>query len=282
MRVKGFLLMSVVVCLFLGTANSVSSNGDNTTSVLPRNPSAEANVTISFDGLMALCFGNPDRVSVAILDVHHHLPTMTVSKIVNGHRSLVTVLNGRQLQGTLYIDVENRHTGVSKYMAASMHNDPNDFRWNIDMEMDLYQRELQLKEEKLFGKIHISTGLFYAVDLSKERVRFLATDGSGKMLPFNRQVATPAAKLNLLTGQALIIRSRNGDLRLVAEPAVQYEISITNEPPAEMASIDHFTYYYDFIGVEVTPYNITLLEKAALNPRPLVCQSVVFGKSQIH
>ncbi|MEW6737998.1 MAG: hypothetical protein AB1489_42365, partial [Acidobacteriota bacterium] len=168
------------------------------------------------------------------------------------------------------------------YLAPSMQNDPNDFRWNIDMEGDLHQRELHLKEEKLFGKIHIGAGLFYSDDLSQEKVRFLATDGSGKVLPFNRQVATPAAKLNLVAGQALVIRGSKDIVRLVAEPNVRYEIAVTNEPPAEMASMDHFTYYYDFIGAKVTPYNIALARKAAVEPAPLTCQSVVFGKSKLN
>ncbi|MEW6732321.1 MAG: hypothetical protein AB1489_13410 [Acidobacteriota bacterium] len=281
MRVKGFLLMSVVVYLFLGITNSVSSNGDKTSQLLPRNPSAEANVTISFDGLMALCFGNPDRVSVAILDVHHHTPTLMVREVINNRRTVIATLKSEQLRGTLYIDLENRSAGVSKYLSTAMQQDPNDFRWNIDMEGDLHQRELQLKEEKLFGKIHIGMGLFYAANLSEERVRFLAADGSGKALPFNRRVATPAAKINLINGQAMVIMNGKDKIRLVGREGVGYEIAITNEPPAEMASMDHFTYYYDFIGVNVTPYNIALAHKASFAPFPLSCMSIVFGKSQL-
>ncbi|MEW6734959.1 MAG: hypothetical protein AB1489_26955 [Acidobacteriota bacterium] len=277
------LPISLFVCLVFALTIKVSVNSNSNKVVpLPVNPREDATVTMTFDGLMALCMGNPERVSVGLLDVHHHIPLLTISKVVNGKKSIVTTLKGEQLRGTTYIDVAGNRSMVTKYLSAAMQNDSNDFRWNIDMEADLHQRELHLKEERLFGKIHISAGLFYAVDLSEERVRFLATDGSGKMLSFDRRVATPAAKWNLSADQALVIDNGKDKVRLVGGEGVQYQIALTNEPPAEMASMDHFTYYYDFIEAQVTRYNITVIKRAAFAPKPHLCMSTVFSRSKLN
>ncbi|MEW6737995.1 MAG: hypothetical protein AB1489_42350, partial [Acidobacteriota bacterium] len=284
MRKNIALSVSLFVCLVFALTMAASTNSNTNSSKaapLPVNPREEATVSMTFDGLMALCMGNPERVSVGILDVHHHTPMLAVSKIVNGRKTTLATLKGEQLRGTIYIDVEGASAQVGRYLAPSMQNDPNDFRWNIDMEGDLHQRELHLKEEKLFGKIHIGAGLFYAHNISEEKVRFFAADGSGKALPFNRQVAEPAAKINLAKEQVLVIRGDKEAIQLTVEPSTRYEVALTNLPPEEMANMDHFLFYYDFMAVKVSPYMPESIRKIAFAPRPLVCGSVVFSRSQL-
>ncbi|MEW6737669.1 MAG: hypothetical protein AB1489_40690 [Acidobacteriota bacterium] len=288
MRKNIALSVSLFVCLVFALTMAVSSNSNSSSksAPLPVNPREEASVSMTFDGLMALCMGNPERVSVGILDVHHHMPQLLVSKIVNGRKTPLPTLKGEQLRGTIYIDVEGESAQVGRYLAPLMESDPNDFRWNIDMEGDLHQRELHLKEEKLFGKIHIGAGLFYAHNISEEKVRFFAADGSGKVLPFNRQVAEPAAKINLAKGQVLVIRGGSDTIQLTAEPGVRYEVAFTNLPPAEMANLDHFLFYYDFIGAKVTRYQPSTTQKASLLPRPAphpaLCFTIVLSKSNLY
>ncbi|MEW6737894.1 MAG: hypothetical protein AB1489_41840 [Acidobacteriota bacterium] len=281
MRTKLMLSLCVVVCLFLSLTNTSSSN-NRKVSVVPINPRAEANVRITFDGLMALCMGNPKRVSVGILNVHNHLAELRVSKVNGSQKSMVAMIKGEELT-TLYIDVEGNEPEVKQYVtSSSIDSDENDFRWNLDFESDLYQQELQIREDKLFGKIHISAGLFYAADVSKERVRFYTADGSGKSLAFNRRIAIPAGIINLTSDRALVIRGKQTILRLVVEPGVHYEIALSNEPAPEMASIDHFNFYYDFLATKVTPYNMAVVQKAALQPRPLMCLTTVFSRSKLN
>jgi hypothetical protein len=280
MKTKSTILFTLFVLVMAGLTMSASSNS-NTATLRPVTPREEATVSFSFDGLMAICFGNPARVSAGLLDVHHHTPELTITRVKGENRSTMAVLKGEQLRGVFYVDVEgNTKTGVSRYYAESM-NDPNDFRWNVDLEGDLHQRQLYVKEEKLFGKIHFNSGLFYAENLSEETVRFFAADNSGKLLPFNRKVAAPAAKVNLMQGEALVIRGAKDQIRLVAEPGVRYEVTVNNLPPADMANMDHWLYYYDVIGTKVTPYQPVMTKKAVLSPRPLLCIPALFTRSQL-
>src|SRR5207249_11150388 len=62
------LFFLVVVALSI-----TASSNNSATAPLP-SPRQDATVSFSFDGLMAICFGNPARVSAGLLDVVHHTP----------------------------------------------------------------------------------------------------------------------------------------------------------------------------------------------------------------
>src|SRR5262249_38673817 len=145
----------------LGLSITASTNSNKATAVQP-SPREEASVSFRFDGLMAICFGNPARVSAGLLEVPYHSPEMVITKVSGTERSTVAKLSGEQLRRTLYFDVDGNASAVSRYYAPSM-DDQNDFRWNIDLEGDLHQQQLYVKEEKLFGKIHFSSGIWYAL-----------------------------------------------------------------------------------------------------------------------
>jgi hypothetical protein len=272
---------SVLFLIFIFAVFSLNLTvAGNTGRVLPANPREQASVTISFDGLMAICFGDPARVSAGILDVHHHTPQLKIEKVKGDQRALMAVIKGESLRGVAYLDVENSASrGVSRYYANSMAEDKNDFRWTVDLENDIHQRQLYIKEDKLFGKIHFSAGLFYGNNLSAETVKFQST--TGNELSFQRQIAQPAAKLNLNVGEVLIIKLKDRTLRLPAEVDLRYEIAITNTPPADMVNLNHWLFYYDIVGRSVTAYEPVIVKKAAYNPRPVVCESVVFSMSKL-
>jgi hypothetical protein len=280
MRIKSIALFSIFVLFIMSLSQSATGNSGNN-SLRPATPREDATVSFSFDGLMAICFGNPERVSVGLLDAHHHTPEITITRFKGDEKSVFAVLKGEQLRETLYVEVDKASNIVERYYGESM-DDPNDFRWNIDLEGDLHQRKLYVKEDKLFGKIHFSSGLFFANNLSEEKFRFYAADNSGKVLPFNRRVAAPAAKINLGMGDSLLIRGGKEPIRLLAEPGVRYEITVHNMPPADMANMDHWLFYYDVIGTKVTPYMPVMTKKAAFSPRPLMCEPAVFSKSMLN
>ena len=160
-------------------------------------------------------------------------------------------------------------------------SDVNDFRWTLDMESDLFQKQLYIKEDKLWGKIHLNAGLFYGINLSEGKFRFVATDNSNTMLPFNRQVSDPAALLNLATDETLVIRNEKEVIRLKAEDGVSYQILIHNLPPKEMADMNHFLFYFTVLGEKVTAYRPLEMAKAAFAPPPMLCGSAIFSKSRL-
>src|SRR5438552_12015792 len=106
MRTKSTILFCLFVMVVIGFSINVSSN--SSTSLRPVTPREEATVSFSFDGLMGICFGNTERVSAGLLDVRHHTPDLTVTRIDGEKRSTMAVLRGEQLRGTFYVDVEGR------------------------------------------------------------------------------------------------------------------------------------------------------------------------------
>lgn len=272
MKTPNSMLLCLLVLILLGSF-SVAGR-----SVAPNpHPQQEATISILFDGLQAVAMGNPERVSVGILDAHHHTPQIKIEKIANNSRSLVALLKGEALHRTLYFDVASGAQGITKFNAPGHEND---FGWNLDMESDLYQQKLYLKDNAFVGKLHLSAGLWYATNLTDQRVQFVTE--YGKMAAFNRKLGTPAAKINLVEGDALVIRGGVEPIRLVAEQGVRYEMEITNLPPVELADIQHFAHYYDVIGAKVTAYEPVVVKKAAFRPVPLICESVVFSRSTLN
>lgn len=281
MRTKTMFVFGIITFLAISLFTVVSGNSHFAAAPAPI-PSQEASVRFTFDGMIALCFGNAERVSAGFLDAHHHTPELKIVKIENNKKSEIAVLDAEQLRNKLFIDVEGGpSTGVSRYYGESMSSDENDFRWNIDLENDLHQRQLYVNEKKLWGKIHFNTGLFYAGEMTERPVQFFAADNSGKVLPFNRRIAQPEAKVNLAMGQTLVIRGGEQVVRLTAQPGVRYEVEITNLPPKSMASMDHFLMYYDVIDAKVTKYSPIQVKKAVFAGGPVMCGVAVFSRSQL-
>jgi hypothetical protein len=281
MKTRTTITLSFLAIMLISLSYTASGNSGSAT-LKPVSPWADATINFQFDGLMAICFGNPERVSAGLLDVHHHSPEIKIMRIKDGQRAELATLKEEQLRNTLYIDVEgSSRTGVSRYYTESM-DDVKDFRWNLDLEGELHQRQLYVREDKLFGKIHFNSGLFYAGKMTEQPVRFFAADNSGKTLPFNRRIAAPAAKINLAIGEALVIRGGKETIRLVAEAGVRYEVEVNNLPPPDMANMDHWLFYYDVINTKVTRYMPVQTVKTAFGPRPLLCEPAVFSRSRLN
>lgn len=274
---RAFLFVMLNI-LMLGFAANIFSG---TVSSIPATPKNAANVTVSFDGLMVMTYGNPERVSVGFLDAMEHVPEVSIIKIKDQIRSNFATLKGDQLHQSLYVKTASGSGAVKRYFGESA-QDPNDFRWTLDLENDIFQKQLHLQENKFFGKIHFSTGLFYTSRLTDQKVRFFSSDNTGKTLPLNRQLGEPAAKIAVAEGDALVIEGLSSPVRLVAEPGVSYEINITNLPDPSMASMEHFGAYYDIISDHVTPYVPVMSQKAAYAVRsPFICVPAMLSKSAL-
>jgi hypothetical protein len=239
------------------------------------------NVNISFDGMEALFFGARDRVSVGVLNAHNHQPKINVVKVTSQERTVVAQLSGEQLSKPVFIDAEGMAaTGITRRLAEVKESDPYDARWMIDFN-ELYAEKLTIKEENLYTKIHISSGLFYGDRLSKTKAKFFAADDTGKTLKVSRRMAQPAAKLNLSEGDKLIISGNFEPIRLVGTAGVQYQIDITNLPPKNAMSMDHFLHYYEIVAEPLEKYVPVYTFKAALAPFPTSCPPVYFSSLTI-
>ncbi|MEW6736199.1 MAG: hypothetical protein AB1489_33205 [Acidobacteriota bacterium] len=239
-------------------------------------PPNNAAVTVHFDGLQLLCYGNEGRMTSVVLDAIHHSPTLTVTRIVEGKRSVVMTRKGDQLRMPWIIEVEGAARPIERYQAASMYNDPKDWHWVMSLDEVYPGRTFTIREEKPFGKVHFLAGTFHATKLSRLPVRFYAANGdNSQVLPFKRRAAAPAASIDLNPGEALLLRSERELLRFEVKEGVQYEVSLTNLPPPEHAGFDHFLYYYEVIQEPLPRYVPFYVEQAAFAPDPLFCGVVV-------
>jgi hypothetical protein len=90
-------------------------------------------------------------------------------------------------------------------------------------------------------------------------------------------MAQPAAKLNLSNGDKLIISGNFEPIRLVGSANVSYQIDITNLPPKNAMSMDHFLHYYEIVAEPLEKYVPVWAFKAAFDPFPSVCPPLQFS-----
>jgi hypothetical protein len=271
------LIFSLLVLMFAVTV------GNPVNAQKPAVAAPPGNVTITLDGMEAIFFGASDRVSVGVLNAHNHTPQITITKVVNNQPTIIAQLSGKQLKRSLFIDTEGlAATGIARHQAEAMENDPYDSRWMLNFN-ELYPQALSIKEEAFFTKIHISSGLFFSNKLSKNKAKFFAIDNSGKTMKFNRRIAAPAAKLNLANGDKLTIKGNFEPIQLVGGNGVQYQIDITNLPPKNAMSMDHFLHYYDIVAEPLPKYVPVFLVKSSFNmaPAPSVCAPVSFESATL-
>ncbi|MBL8150818.1 MAG: hypothetical protein JNN15_12910 [Blastocatellia bacterium] len=243
--------------------------------------------------------GDSQKVSVGIIDAHHHTPEFTVYKLIakkdgrEGKEARETREIARftenQLKRTLTVSVSSRTSTTSKvvnkrlgkYISLSgRESDSKDFGWTLDIENDLYGRKLKIKEDAFLGKIHFKSGVFYTNRLSEEKYRFVATDGSGKTLPFFRQVGRPAAKIDLENSQEVVIAGFAQSLKLKAESGVDYLVTVHNLPPPDLADLSHFLMYYDVIDEELTQYEPVMVKSTGTLEH--LCAPRAFGSSPLN
>jgi hypothetical protein len=249
----------------------------------------KSEVIFTFDGLQVLAFGNPDKVSDGILDVSHHTPKLEIKQIDrNRKEKLIATYQGKDLyKKVLNITLPNNSLNLNnptnslkptRYYSYDMNKDKQDFRWCLDLESDLFQKQLYLKEDRLFAKIHFNVGTFFSASVTDEKYKF--TSGS-KIHSFNRELGTPGASVELQSNDRLVISGLDKQISLPYQMGVSYKVDITNLPPKDMASIDHFGFYYDVMRERVDRFMPVMVQKSGYFPRPLACEAVILGKSTV-
>jgi len=242
---------------------------------------SRSSVVFTFDGLQVLAFGDSNRVSDGILDVAHHTPKLEIKQIDgNGKQKIIASFQGKDLyRKSLSVSMPNKSLNPTRYYSPDMNKDKADFRWCLDMESDLFQKQLYLNENKLFAKIHFTTGTFFATDLSEEKYQFTA---GSKIHSFNRQIGRPTATIELNSNDVLLITGLDNEINLPYQIGTTYKVDVTNLPPKEMASVDHFGFYYDVVKDQsVKRFMPVMVQKSAYYPGPLACEAVILGQSSI-
>ncbi|KAF0207740.1 MAG: hypothetical protein FD167_5479, partial [bacterium] len=141
---KAFSIFLFVAACFLVSTGNVASNSTST--------STTSNVTFLFDGLGVIAFGDPARASLGILDVVHHTPQIQIKTLENGREKTIQTIADRELKNAVIsISVPNKPSTPTRYYSADMNKNTADFRWCLDLETDLFQKQLYLKQDKLFS-----------------------------------------------------------------------------------------------------------------------------------
>jgi len=261
------VFFAVCFCVLMSNVNNSNVNAD-----------AKCEVSFHFDGLQAIAFGDSKRVSDGILDVHHHSPLIEVKEIKGGKETIIRTIKADELKGkVLNVDVPNNQQQPKRYYSLDMSKDTQDFRWCLDIENDLFQKQLYLKDN-FFAKIHFNTGMFYAERLTENKYQFVA---GTKVHNFKREIGRPNGRMQLSKGQNLVINGLDKAMTLTYQPGVSYSVDITNLPTKDMMNMDHFAFYYDLVKTDVPKYMPMMVKKASFAPHPMVCESIIFGKSFI-
>ncbi|MFY9223343.1 MAG: hypothetical protein WAQ98_11775 [Blastocatellia bacterium] len=240
--------------------------------------SSKSEVSFHFDGLQAIAFGDPTRVSSGILDVHHHVASIEIKQIKQGKETIIQTIKADELKGkTLNVNVPNNRLQPKRYYSPDMSKDKQDFRWCLDIENDLFQKQLYLKDN-FFAKIHFNSGMFYSENVTENKYQFVSGSSLHK---FNREIGRPVLKVGLDKQDSLVISGLKNEVSLAYQPGTNYSVTISNLPSKDMMNIDHFVFYYDAVKVNVPKFMPLPVEKAAYNPKPILCDSLIFGKSVI-
>ncbi|MBK7996512.1 MAG: hypothetical protein IPK14_25030 [Blastocatellia bacterium] len=240
--------------------------------------SSKCEVSFHFDGLHAIAFGDHSRVSGGILDVHHHVPSIQIKQIKQGKTTLIHTIKADELKGkTLNVNMPNNRLQPKRYYSPDMNKDKQDFRWCLDIENDLFQKQLYLKDN-FFAKIHFNAGMFYSENVTENKYQFVSGSSLHK---FNREIGRPTLKVGLDKQDSLVISGLKNEVSLAYQPGTNYSVTISNLPSKDMMNIDHFVFYYDAVKVNVPKFMPLPVEKAAFYPKPIICDSVIFGKSVI-
>ncbi len=237
-------------------------------------------VKFDFDGLQAIAFGDSSRVSDGILNVPHHSPNIEIKQLENGKELVIATLKAEELKGkVLNVDLTSgKEAAPVRHYSSDMNKDITDFRWCLDIESDIFQKQLYVKDQ-FFSKIHFNTGTFYAEKLTEDKYQFVAGDA---IHSFKRQIGRPAVDIELSQQNNLVISGLEKQITLPYKPGLSYSVSVTNLPPKDMMTVDHFSFYYDVFEEKVPQFMPVMVKKASYVPRPLMCEAIILGKSTIN
>lgn len=280
---------------------------------------ADPDVLLMFHGLLWFTFHGPDECQIGIHNTtygqsHRHphelrldIWTITGSGTAQRKREQVPLGDPKTIEG-IQIDVNNPRsdaTGVHVYKRdpfsrpdLNHENDPNDWRWALDFEQDLfYPGGIKLKPNTVSSVISINHGLFYTIQ--KTTSTFELLPGNGAPIPIGNVAQYLGGNIYL---------ERNGGVTLTVrypfpKPPIikplswtdgtRYQIDISNDcykngshctfekpdHPTDKKKRNDFYLYYDCFEVPSGKHEIGL-KKSQSDKAPRLPDYVVYDEHE--
>lgn len=234
-------------------------------------PPTDAQVTVTFAGLLLLRPGNGNTLEVGIhrySRTHLFQAILVVNKPSRPPR-VIRLFTG-PLTGNFEIMVDPAPaTGIEVFTPTALFNrtDPNnnplDYRWSLNMRSWAGHEQVDF-EDGAKPIATLNTGVIYTPNLTGRTYTPVLVAGDGSEQPLNRLAADLAAAIVLPEGAKLKLKwdemghSETQDLpREIDPPGTTYTVALINDPPARgAADHDELALYYRALkraGGEVPP-----------------------------
>lgn len=260
-------------------------------------------ITVLFKGLLVLstladgsCEIGVDRIT------DDHFLIIEIRRRTGGDRLVMRHAGPLTRDFVLRVDPPlNPNPGVFAFQAdtrpfnrASATNDPQDFRWKIDLhDRDFFHPPdtLQKSVPELSPRVLVSNGTFFTFKLTRRIPAFSIPPGIGTPAKdLQRLAAVIGAGIQL--DDLHVLRVEGDDvpnplsLPIPGDPAgTKYEVSILNEPPAigTPSDADELSRYYDVLRQKPAGTTVPPGQRFKIQPSPfrrtdeIPCMPTVLG-----
>lgn len=227
---------------------------------LPKEPLT--GIKIFFDGLLDFCVRDGDEFcQVGILkDVPGHELRFDVKEITDRDEHILECIEPSQAEGSMSLTVHGvSQKGVRLYTPTpgfhrdEAQDDPNDFRWLLDLEgPECYNRPLKINPEGFRSILTINNGLFFTRDLSEDEIS-LVTDENPEGDFLGKVALVVGAYIYFDRPDArAVLTNGNESCELLGRPGTTYEIFIgLNRPFGTHVHENDFVFHYGAVGVDI-------------------------------
>ena len=214
---------------------------------VPDNP----NIKIIFSGLLAISFDDKKQnCQVGILHgIEDHALRFNVFKVTPESREKVLELTSDTAGNDIFLDVDNAE-GINLYtngpFTRDESDDPQDFRWIVDIEGDEFHKApLTVVPGKFNPIFHVNEGLFYTAQISPADIK---RGGNTDVVKDTYVAVFTAANLYLKQGRKAVLRfGQDQEKRLPLELAenTSYKIQVFNDCIDCVLTDGDFGFYYE-------------------------------------
>ncbi len=258
-----------------------------------------ADVTIHIDGLGLICFNNRRECELGILKHPHHALSLNILKITP--QDIVPVNHSLDLNENIIIEVvDNPKLGAIRFEPGDFsrmeNNDPEDFRWTVNLEGDEFHRG-KIKKLPAGGgrtvdiapRIRITDGIFYT--RLRSQAIFDLVDWAKD--PRQPRIVREDIRIVDFIGADIHLHQERGHVNLKNEgnsansiplqkgAGTRYVISISNVSEGHVHSTigSDFRIFYDVLDVSQTGASRVKFDfrEADLGPPPQNCDFAFMG-----
>lgn len=240
----------------------------------------DANVVIGFHGLMCFCHSHRDGSKECEVGIHNtqlggHDLTITVYKVAstfdppyNMNMGTPTLYKGPFKFGDtgntkahkVRFDVDKPVTpGVSYLQIGGQKDNPNNFRFILDLEGDDFYKDIELSKQgdNLGPRLRIQSGLFYT--LCKSTTEFWRLSSTGGLKDIGSIARIIGANIYLQSGGSVSLKMKGAEKVKLRESEGKFFILVDN---GCHCSFNDFLFYYQTFNVPAANASgFTLLAK---------------------